>query len=170
MKLVKVGKLVNTHGLDGALVMQLLTDTPELFEDIKYLMLSKDGDVKASLEIEYLQDYRGHYLVGLKGVSDIDDALKYKGMDVVIPEEMLPELDDDEIYWHEFVGAQVFDRNGEMVGTLADYMEAGPAEVFRIKCEDGYYLISNNIDHVLEINVKDKKLVIERSGLVSEEV
>jgi len=170
MKLVKVGKLINTHGLGGALVMQVLTDSPEIFEEIEYMMLSKGGDVKASFAVENMSDYKGNILVELKGVSDIDEALKYKGMDVVVPEEILPVLDEDEIYWHEFVGSLVLDSNGAEVGTLVDYMDNGPAEVFRIKSENGYYLISNNTDHVLEINVKEKKLVVERSGLVSEEI
>lgn len=169
MKLVKIGRLINTHGLDGALVIQVLTDNPEVFDEIKYLMLSENGDVKASMEIEYMQDYKGNILVGLAGVEGVDEARKYKGMDVVVPEDMLPEL-EDEIYWYELVGAKVFDRTGSEIGELVDYMEAGPAEVFRIKCEDGYYLVSNNNDHVLEINVKEKKLVVERSGLVSEEI
>lgn len=169
MKLVKVGRLINTHGLDGELIMQILTDTPEVFDDIEYMMLAVKGDVKASLRIEYMQEFKGNVLVGLVGVEDIDTAKKYKGMDVVVPEEMLPEL-EGEIYWHELEGAQVFDKDGEEVGTLVDYMEAGGTDIFRIKTDRGYYLISDNTDHVLEINVKDKKLVIDRIGLVSEEI
>lgn len=169
MKLVRVGKLLNTHGLKGELVLQVTTDSPEVFDEMKYMMLAIEGDVKASLEIEYMADHRAGALVGFVGVEDVDAAKKYKGMDVVIPEEMLPEL-EDEIYWNELVGCPVFDRNGDEVGTLVDYMEAGGADIFRIKSGRKYYLISNNIDHVLEINVKEKKLVIDRIGLVSEEV
>ncbi|MGD9809587.1 MAG: ribosome maturation factor RimM [Deferribacterales bacterium] len=169
MKLVKVGRLINTHGLDGELIMQILTDTPEVFDEIEYMMLAVKGDVKASLAIEYMQEFKGNVLVGLVGVEDIDTAKKYKGMDVVVPEDMLPEL-EGEIYWHELEGAPVFDKDGETVGTLVDYMEAGGADIFRIKTDKGYYLISDNTDHVLEINVKEKKLVIDRIGLVSEEI
>lgn len=149
--------------------MQVLTESPEVFDDMQYMMLAVKGNVQASLEIEYMQEYKGNILVGFAGVEDIDTAKKYKGMEVVIPEEMLPEL-DGEIYWHELEGCPVFDKNGELVGALADYMEAGGADIFRIKCEDEYYLISNNTDHVLEINVKEKKLVIDRIGLVSEKI
>lgn len=169
MKFIKIGKLVNTHGLDGLLLMQVTTESPEILEEMQYMMLSKEGKVKASLEIEYMKDYKGMLLVGFKGLEDVDSALKYKGMDVVIPEEMLPQL-DDEIYWHELEGCQVLDTNGDFVGTLIDYMEAGASEVFRIQGEKETWLISNNKDHVTEINVKEKKLVINREGLISEDV
>lgn len=169
MKFIKIGKLVNTHGLDGLLLMQVTTESPEILEEMQYMMLSKDGKVKASLEIEYMKDYKGMLLVGFKGLEDVDSALKYKGMDVVVPEEMLPQL-DDEIYWHELEGCQVLDTNGDFVGTLIDYMEAGASEVFRIQGEKETWLISNNKDHVTEINVKEKKLVINREGLISEDV
>ncbi|TCK60001.1 ribosome maturation factor RimM [Seleniivibrio woodruffii] len=169
MKFIKIGKLVNTHGLDGLLLMQVTTESPEILEEMQYMMLSKEGKVKASLEIEYMKDYKGMLLVGFKGLEDVDSALKYKGMDVVVPEEMLPQL-DDEIYWHELEGCQVLDTNGDFVGTLIDYMEAGASEVFRIQGEKETWLISNNKDHVTEINVKEKKLVINREGLISEDV
>jgi len=169
MKFIRVGRLVNTHGLDGELVMVLSTESPEIFEDMKYMMLAKNGDVKASLEIEYIHDINGKQLVAFYGVDDLDAAVKYKGLDVVVPEEMLPEL-EDEIYWHELEGSPVFDLGGNMVGTLVDYMEAGGSEVFRIKSGNGYYLISNNKDHVKEINVKEKKIVVDRDGLVSEKI
>jgi len=169
MKFIRIGRLVNTHGLDGEMVLQILTESPEIFDDMQYMMLAVKGDIKASLEIEYMVDYKGNALVAFIDVEDIDTALKYKGMDVVVPEDTLPEL-EGEIYWKELVGCPVLDIKGEEVGTLADYMEAGGTEVFRIKCKEGYYLISNNIDHVLEINVKEKRLVIDRVGLVSEEI
>ena len=69
--------------------------------------------------LEYMQEFKGNVLVALVGVEDIDTAKKYKGMDVVVPEDMLPEL-EGEIYWHELEGAPVFDKAGEMVGTLVD--------------------------------------------------
>ena len=170
MKFIRVGKIVNTHGLDGELVLQFKTESPQIFDDMQYMMLAREGEVKASLEIEFIEDFKGNALVGFVGIEDIDAAKKYKGMDVVVPEEIIPEAEEGAIYWYDLVGCPVFDINGEEVGSLADYMEAGGTEVFRIKCEDGFYLISNNINHVLEINVKDKKLVIDRIGLVSEEI
>lgn len=169
MRLLKVARIINTHGLNGDLIIQVTTDSPEIFDDMRYMMLAKGGDVKASLEIEHMQDYKGNILVGLAGVADIDEALRYRGMDIVVPEDMLP-AEEDAVYWHEMAGCPVFDKEGEKIGELADYMEAGGADVFRIKCADGYYLISNNKDHVLEINIKDKKLVVDRIGLVSEKI
>lgn len=169
MKFIKIGKLVNTHGLDGDLVMQVTTESPEILDEMQYMMLSRDGDVKASHEIEFMRNYKGMLLVGLKGVAGVDAALKYKGMDVVVPEDMLPELEDS-IYWHELEGCQVLDTDGELVGVLVDYMEAGSSEVFRIKGEDDTYLISNNKNHVIEINVKEKKLIVAREGLISENI
>ncbi len=69
-------KIVNTHGLDGELVMQFKTESPEIFDDMQYMMLAREGDIKSSLEIEYMEDYKGMALVGLVGVEDIDTAKK----------------------------------------------------------------------------------------------
>ena len=170
MKFIKIGKLVNTHGLNGNLVMQVTTESPGILEDMQYLLLSRNGEVKASLELIYMSEYKGMLLVCFAGVEDVDSAMKYKGMDVVLPEDMLPEPEDGSIYWHQLEGCQVFDTEGNYVGVLIDYMEAGSSEVFRIKGEKNTWLISNNKNHVTEINVKDKKLIIAGEGLISENV
>ncbi len=79
MKFIRVGKIVNTHGLDGELVMQFKTESPEIFDDMQYMMLAREGgDIKSSLEIEYMEDYKGGMALvgGLVGVEDIDTAKK----------------------------------------------------------------------------------------------
>ena len=50
-------------------------------------------------------------------------------------------------------------------------MESGSTDIFRIALQDGRYaLISNNKDHVLEINTDDKYVVVSEQGLVYEDL
>jgi len=54
---------------------------------------------------------------------------------------------------------------------LFDYIESGSNDVFRIKRNDGgFYLISNNKDHVLSIDVDKKLVTVNSEGLVDEDL
>jgi 16S rRNA processing protein RimM len=78
----------------------------------------------------------------------------------------LPPLSSDEVYWAQIEGFTVVDIDGVVIGALTDYMETGSADVFIIEGADGrQYLISNNRDHVLSIDLDAKLVTVARDGL-----
>jgi 16S rRNA processing protein RimM len=80
----------------------------------------------------------------------------------------LPKPADDEVYWADIEGFAVVDEQGLAVGKLADYLEIGGCDVFVIEGVDGKeYLISNNRDHVLSIDLHLKLVTVARLGLSS---
>ncbi|WP_162139902.1 ribosome maturation factor RimM [Limisalsivibrio acetivorans] len=170
MEFIRIGRITGTHGLDGTLRIAPITDNPQIYAEIKYLMLAKDGSVVKSLEIGYMQEHKNALLIQVDGVMDKESALELKGLDVVVPASMLPEEDEGEVYWSRIQGSEVYDTEDRFIGTLDDYIETGTSDVFRIKGDKGSFLVSNNPDHVLRIDARNKKLLINREGLVSEEV
>ncbi|MCX8083783.1 MAG: ribosome maturation factor RimM [Calditerrivibrio sp.] len=171
MKFIRIGYIKGTHGLDGEMKIVMNTDNIDLIDKLDYLMLGKERKVLFSDEIEYLEPQKDMYLVKLKTLNDIDAASKYKGFEVLIPESVLPNEAEDEVYWFKIDGAKVVDQKGAEIGILCDYIESGSVDVFRIKAGDGkFYLISNNKDHVISINVEQKVVVINEDGLVDEDL
>ena len=84
---------------------------------------------------------------------------------------MLPKADDDEVYWFEIENLPVISSDKKEIGRLVDVMETGSTDIFRIALQDGRYaLISNNKDHVLEINTDNKYIIISEQGLVYEDL
>lgn len=170
MKFIRIGRLIGGHGLEGELKVKLLTDNPELFDSIEYLMLAKDDSLVRSYVIEQVRDHRGMLLVFVDGVETLEEAEALKGLDVVVPEEMLPEEEDGEVYWFKIENSRVVTETGEEIGKLVDYMEAGGTEVFRILLDKGgHAMISNNPRHVEKIDADARVIRIHSDGLVYEE-
>lgn len=172
MKFVKIGYVAGSFGVIGAFKVKPLTEYPEMISDADKLLLSTDGEtVTKSLKIISVEPRGDCFLVKCEGVGsrDISDALK--GMSVIVSSDDLPEIGDDEVYWYMIEGADVFDTAEIKIGTLVDYIETGAHDVFRIKLEGGgYALISNNKTHVLSIDARERKIVVEPEGLVREDV
>ncbi len=170
MNFFRIGKVIDSHGMNGEIKVLPITDNPEIFDEIDFLMLSKDGKVVKSIQLESLNEQSQYFLCKLADIDSIDDAKEIKGLDVVVPENMLPETKEDEVYWKEIEGSQVFDTEGNKIGILRNYIETGGTDIFEITDDLGKeFLISNNPVHVLEINEREKKIIINIEGLVSDE-
>ena len=157
MKFISIGRIAGTYGLDGELKIKPNTSHPELFSQMEFLLLTQDNN--------------NLLIVCLKGITSESDAAKLKGLNVSITEDMLPKADDDEVYWFEIENLPVVTSDKKEIGRLVDVMESGSTDIFRIALQDGRYaLISNNKDHVLEINTDSKYVVISEQGLVHEDL
>lgn len=171
MKFVSIGRVAGSYGLEGCIKVKPNTDNPWLFEEMEYLLLTKNGELKRSLKIEDVNVHNNVLIFKLSGISGDKQADSLKGMDVSVTEDSLPELPDDEVYLYQILGLPVYNESGNKVGVLVDLMETGASDVFRIELmQGGYALISNNKDHVLEINTDENKIIISESGLVYEDI
>jgi len=45
-------------------------------------------------------------VVKLEKINDLDTALKYKGFEVLVPENAIPEEAGDEVYWFKIEGSR----------------------------------------------------------------
>lgn len=171
MEFIRIGKIVDTHGMSGDLKILPMTDNPEFFEVLTFLMLANEGTVVQSLDVTGIKPHKEYLICSSKQLNHIDDAESVKGLDIVVPENLLPEPASDEVYWRDIEGALVVDETGAQFGVLKDYIESGSSDVFQIESDNGErYLISNNPSHVLEINDSEKIVKINREGLVSDDI
>lgn len=171
MKFISIGRIAGTYGLEGELKIKPNTSHPELFSQMEFLLLTQNNELKRSLKIEEIREHNNLLIVRLKGIGSENDAAKLKGFNVSITEDMLPKADDDEVYWFEIENLPVITSENNQIGRLIDVMETGSTDIFRIALNDGRYaLISNNKDHVLEINTDAKYVIISEQGLVYEDL
>jgi 16S rRNA processing protein RimM len=172
MNFLKIGKIVDTHKMDGEIKVLPITDNPELFFEQDFLMLSEKGKISRSIDVSAVRTQNEYLLIKSDSINSLEEAKLIKGFDIVIPENILPQPAENEVYFKDIQNSPVFDEEGNHIGVLVDYIESGSADVFRIKKEneDSYYLISNNPVHVLEIDVENKKIIVLSEGLVSEDI
>ena len=101
MKFISIGRIAGTYGLDGELKIKPNTSHPELFDQMEFLLLTYENELKRSLKIEDIREHNNLLIVRLKGIDSEIDAAKLKGLNVSITEDMLPKANDDEVYWFE---------------------------------------------------------------------
>jgi 16S rRNA processing protein RimM len=155
-----VGTAVRPFGTKGDLRIN------PLVSDEVFYSLRRFRAAGKTYEVASARPHKNHWLIKIKGISSPEELSCLIGEALYIDKSELPEPAEDEVYWAEIEGFDVADDLGQPVGKLADYIETGATDVFIIKGADGAeYMISNNKEHVLSIDLEAKLITVARFGL-----
>lgn len=156
MKLIKIGKIVNTHGIKGELrILSKFTYKDKVFVKNMKVYIDKNN-------IEVINTYRKHKnfdMVTFEGYNNINEVLKYKGKNVYINKEDI-ELKQDEYLDEELIGLDVMYKN-MLMGTIGDIERYDKISLIKINGKDKYYLIPYNFNLVDNIDIKNNKIYIK---------
>ena len=156
MTLIKIGKIVNTHGIKGEL--RLLSKFPYknkvFINNMKIYIDKKD--------IEVINTYRKHKnfdMITLKGYSNINEVLKYKGKYVYVDNNDIV-LDNNKYLDEDLIGLNfIYEDNDK--GIITDIERYDKTVLFNIKGNDKEYLIPYNDNLIDKIDINDKKIYIK---------
>ena len=138
-----VGKITGCYGIKGWVKIHSYTEPAENFLGFGNWKLKRRGGLEP---IEFDAGRRqGRGLVAhIAGVDDRTLAESYKGLEIAVEGDCLPQLEDGDFYWHQLQGLQVWcrerDADGEervLLGTVDYLIETGANDVLVVKaCDD----------------------------------
>ena len=102
--MINIGKIVNTHGIKGEVRILSSFSDKSIFNPGNTLYIGDD-----SLKISTYRVHKNYDMVTFEGIDNINDVLKYKGMDVYIKREdisnfIIEDLIGYEVYTNKLVG------------------------------------------------------------------
>ena len=156
MNLIKIGKIVNTHGIKGEL--RILSKFP--YKDKVFINNMKIYIDKKDIEI--INTYRRHKnfdMITLKGYNNINEVLKYKGKYVYIDSSDI-KLDNNKYLDEELIGLTFIYENIEK-GIIKDIERYDKTVLFNIKGNNKNYLIPYNDNLIDKIDINNKKIYIK---------
>jgi 16S rRNA processing protein RimM len=166
--LIRIGRLTGVHGLRGGLRFRPDFPESESIQTVQRVFLA-DGDADSGAAID-AHEYRiarvtqlgqGTVRLMLEGISDINQAEPLKGKNVFADERELPPPAENEFYYRDVVGCEVFATDGRRVGIIEDIIATGANDVFVVRDESKEVLVPVIADVVKEIDVAARRVVIE---------
>jgi len=129
-----MGRIAAPYGVKGWVRVVTFTEAPENLLAYTPWYLQLEDRWKA---VELLD---GHVhgkglVVQLAGCDDRDAAAALRGTEVGIYRSQLPAPDDDEYYWSDLVGLQVFTTDDRLLGVVDHLIETGANDVLVIRGE-----------------------------------
>jgi len=159
MKMLRVGKIINTHGLKGELKVLSLSDYAERFEELEWVLI--EGYTE-KFYIENVKYQKSNVLLSLKGYKDINEVEKFKNKYLLIDETQRRELPEGTYYIADIIGLEAYTvNNNEYLGKVVDILQTGSSEVYVIQNEKSEPIMIPFVDEFIPyISLEEGKILV----------
>ena len=93
-------------------------------------------------------------------LNSVDQAEVFRGAEILIKKGSLSKKDEDEFFWYELVGLDVYLTTGQYLGVLKEIFPTGSNDVYVVENQGREFLIPAMHQIVKEINIPQKRMVI----------
>ena len=133
-KFLECGKIVNTHGVKGAVKLESWCNTPEDLASLKRIFIGAD---KKQIAVKHASVFKQFVIAELDGVNDFDAALALKNTVVYAAREDIP-LEDGDYFIADVIGLPVIDaESGKEYGKLKDIINRGASDIYVVDTPEG---------------------------------
>ena len=131
-KKLLVGKINGFFGVQGWVKIFSYTEPRKNILEYQPWYFIDDGAYKA-IEMTTGREQSKTIVAHVKGIDNRDQAGQLIGKSLYIDKDQLPQLDDNEHYWHELVGFRVINKDGIDLGVVDYLVDTGSNNVLVIK-------------------------------------
>ena len=126
--MVLVGIVARTHGNRGEVIVNSLTDFPDLrFRVGARLHARKEAGPVETVEITSVRFQQGRPILGLAGIGTIGEAERFAGFELKVPASEQGPLPEGHYYHHQLIGCEVVTAEGERLGRVTAVQGEGAA-------------------------------------------
>lgn len=152
-----VGRVVKPHGIRGELVVEVLTDSPELrFASGAALDVQRRGEDRTQ-KLTVVAARRA------EGVDDRTAAEQLRGALLVVDaSEVEPTDDPDEFHDVELEGLRVLNTGGDELGRVHEVVHTPAGELLAVRTGDGREVLVPFVSEIVpEVDLEAGKLVVD---------
>lgn len=141
---VEVGWIAGAWGVQGAVkVLPHAADPQALFSSRRWFLRPAENAVPARaaalprlLRITQARTHGDAVVARAQECPDRTAAEALRGARVFVSRASFPTASEGEYYWIDLIGLDVVNREGALLGTVLDLIDAGPHSVLRVRRAD----------------------------------
>ncbi len=168
---IEIGKIINTHGVRGAVKVEPWCDTPSVLAKMKrvYFAPMMSGDSFSELTVLGGSVQKDKVLLTLNGIDTVEAAITLKNTVIYANREDIP-IKKGAFLIADLIGLDVIDANsGRLYGKLVDVIQGGSGDIYDIKTENGSALMPAVKEFVKEIKLDEGIFVTPIKGIFDED-
>lgn len=163
MSYLKIGKIIDSHGLDGTLKVFNTTDSPKkrYAKGNKVYLYNESTDERLELTVERFRLSGQIAFVKLEGIDNPESAKEFKGFEI----HTIKDRNDLEVgyyFYEDLVGCAIIDQNKNELGKVSK-VEEFPAQItLRVKRSNGKdFFVPFIKQFIKKVDIDAKKIHIE---------
>ncbi len=178
-----LGKISRTHGVRGIVVLRIEASMRDAVREGLPLLLDSEG-VQKALTVRSCSNHRSGLLVSFHGIENREQAQALVGSRVSMSRSEAPQLEEGEYFDCDVIGCEVLAGDGSPVGKVKEVLATGANDVYVVEAPPttvsagqeasrgasatrGQEILVPAISTVvLELNVEEKRIVVDPTGLL----
>ena len=163
-----LGKVTKAHGLKGEVIVWFDVDDPQIYEDLESVFLLFNDELVPYF-FENLQIRGKKSIAKFEDIDTIDQTESIINKEIYLPLNALPELSDDQFYYHEIIGFSIQDElSKEEYGIVKAVFEGSGQDLIAFDVAGNEVLVPIADDIVKRVD-RDQKIVFVTlpDGLIS---
>ncbi len=164
---LKVGKILNTHGIKGEVKVECLCDSAEDFFGIEKLFLNINEN---PCEISYMRMHKNHILIKFEDIGTRAQAETLKNKYIYAYKSDIP-LKRDHYFIEDLKNCEIIDfDSGKKYGMLKDVWNSGASDIYTVVDDKKEYYLPIIPGTIKEVDIKNNKIsVCPLKGVFSDE-
>lgn len=149
---LECGKIANTHGVRGGLIIDSWCDTPDVLANLKTVYTEKSG-VYSPVKVVKAAVYKGRVLAELGEIDTLEKAAALKNTVLFAKREELP-LAEGDFFVQDLIGLTVYEIGTDKAyGTLTDVISGAASDLYEVENGRGKFLVPVVAEFVKEIDL-----------------
>jgi 16S rRNA processing protein RimM len=157
---IRVARIGAAHGIRGEVRLWSFTQDPMAVAQYGPLQ-TQDGT--RSFEIETLRPAKDFLVARLAGVADRDAAEKLTNLDLFVPRERLPQIEEEDTWYHaDLIGLAAVTADGGRLGAVSAVHNFGAGDILEIVPDGGgpTLMLPFTAANVPEVDLQAKRIVV----------
>jgi len=166
--MVAIGKFSSPHGVRGEVKFRPFEGVDDFIWDELFV---RQDEREVRLDVSGVRSHTGSFLLTIRGYEQREDAARLAGLEALVPESSLPDLEEGEFYHKDLIGLLARTDGGRDLGPVKKVFPAGAgSDVMEIDGPFGEVLVPVTEETILEVNL-DKGYVLVHliEGLLDED-
>jgi len=155
---VIIGRVVGIYGIRGWLRILSYTRPRENIFTYTPWCLHSDDNTERTFELRDGRQQGKGLIAALDGITDRDQASSLVNADITIERAQLHEPGPGEYYWHDLLGAEVFNQHAALLGRVTEILETGSNDVLVVEGEDRHLIPFIEPDYISEVDI-DRRVI-----------
>lgn len=157
-----LGKVIQPHGVKGEVKLWLDVDEPEYYDDLDSVLLDLKGQLVPYFVEEITIRDKKKTIARFEGMKTWEDTQVVIGCDMYLPLTRLPELADDQYYYHDIIGYEIVDKASQSIyGIVASVVEGSGQDLLTFFVADQEVLVPITDEIVVGVDKATKKLFVD---------
>lgn len=153
-----MGYIAKVHGLHGEVVAVLDVDFPEEYENIEHVFVAQQSRLVPYFLEHFVLQPNNKALTKFEGFDRVEEASALVGAELYLPLDNLPQLKEDQYYFHELIGFAVHDEVHGELGVVKQIYDLQTQDLIGLEHKGKEILIPIQESIIIKVDKAEEKV------------